>query len=196
MKDTRIAKLIGEQMAEGKGIVGRIYIHSETGAQDDREGWIGSYDPEELEERGISAERAFDEDEGQTLFGADLWEGEIEGRKLRVTWPDDAEAHEVEIEDISAAAAALGRKGGSAKSEAKAKAVRENGKLGGRPPKIDDEDSPETLEVITVHADDGAEQTFGRRELGLADDRGYTRKEWLAALAKAGYTRKGIASID
>ena len=34
---------------------------------------------------------------------------------------------------ISEAAAALGRKGGKSKSEAKAKAARENGKLGGRP---------------------------------------------------------------
>jgi len=34
----------------------------------------------------------------------------------------------------SQAAAALGRKGGSVKSEAKAKASRENGKKGGRPP--------------------------------------------------------------
>lgn len=35
--------------------------------------------------------------------------------------------------NISEAAAALGRKGGKAKSEAKAKAARENGKKGGRP---------------------------------------------------------------
>ena len=35
--------------------------------------------------------------------------------------------------DISKAAAALGRRGGSVSSPAKAKAVRENGKLGGRP---------------------------------------------------------------
>lgn len=35
--------------------------------------------------------------------------------------------------DISQAAAALGRKGGSVKSEAKAAAVRANGALGGRP---------------------------------------------------------------
>lgn len=35
--------------------------------------------------------------------------------------------------DISQAAAALGRKGGSVKSEAKASAVRANGALGGRP---------------------------------------------------------------
>lgn len=37
--------------------------------------------------------------------------------------------------EISAAAAALGRKGGAVKSEAKAAAVRENGKKGGRPRK-------------------------------------------------------------
>jgi hypothetical protein len=37
--------------------------------------------------------------------------------------------------DINKAAATLGRKGGSAKSDAKAKASRENGKLGGRPKK-------------------------------------------------------------
>lgn len=36
-------------------------------------------------------------------------------------------------EAIQLAAAALGRKGGSVKSEAKAKAARENGKRGGRP---------------------------------------------------------------
>jgi hypothetical protein len=35
--------------------------------------------------------------------------------------------------DIHSAAQALGRLGGLAKSKAKAKAVRENGKLGGRP---------------------------------------------------------------
>lgn len=34
---------------------------------------------------------------------------------------------------VTAAAAALGRKGGSARSEAKAAAVREYGKRGGRP---------------------------------------------------------------
>jgi hypothetical protein len=37
--------------------------------------------------------------------------------------------------DISKAAAALGKKGGSVKSERKAAAVRENGKKGGRPRK-------------------------------------------------------------
>ena len=37
--------------------------------------------------------------------------------------------------NISEAAAALGRKGGSVKSEKKAKAARENGKKGGRPRK-------------------------------------------------------------
>lgn len=34
------------------------------------------------------------------------------------------------------AAVSLGRRGGSVRSEAKARAVRENGKLGGRPRKI------------------------------------------------------------
>ena len=38
-------------------------------------------------------------------------------------------------EMVSRAAAAMGRKGGSAKSERKAKASAENGKLGGRPRK-------------------------------------------------------------
>lgn len=37
--------------------------------------------------------------------------------------------------ELSKAAAALGRKGGKAKSEAKTKAARENGKKGGRPRK-------------------------------------------------------------
>jgi hypothetical protein len=37
--------------------------------------------------------------------------------------------------NLSQAAAALGKKGGSVKSKRKAKAVRENGKLGGRPRK-------------------------------------------------------------
>src|SRR6266851_1481554 len=36
---------------------------------------------------------------------------------------------------LSSAAAVLGRKGGKSKSPAKVRAVRENGKLGGRPPK-------------------------------------------------------------
>lgn len=38
--------------------------------------------------------------------------------------------------DISKAAAALGRKGGSAKTKAKIKAAKRNGKLGGRPNKV------------------------------------------------------------
>ena len=40
------------------------------------------------------------------------------------------------IDDISAAAATLGRKGGSAKTSAKTAASRANGKKGGRPRKI------------------------------------------------------------
>jgi len=37
---------------------------------------------------------------------------------------------------LSEAAAVLGRRGGKAKTPAKAKAARQNGKLGGRPPKV------------------------------------------------------------
>jgi len=44
------------------------YMHKETGSVDDREGWIASYSAEELAERNLTAEQAFDEDEGRTLF--------------------------------------------------------------------------------------------------------------------------------
>jgi hypothetical protein len=44
---------------------------------------------------------------------------------------------------ISEAAAALGRKGGSVKSERKAAASRANGKKGGRPRKVKQEKSHE-----------------------------------------------------
>jgi hypothetical protein len=44
------------------------YMHKETGATDTREGWIASYSEEELEERELTAEEAFDEDDGETLF--------------------------------------------------------------------------------------------------------------------------------
>ena len=47
------------------------FIHKETGSVDDRDGWITSYSAEELEERGLTAEEAFDEDEGVTLFELD-----------------------------------------------------------------------------------------------------------------------------
>lgn len=40
-------------------------------------------------------------------------------------------------DDLSKYAKELGRKGGSVKSDKKAKASRENGKKGGRPPKED-----------------------------------------------------------
>lgn len=43
---------------------------------------------------------------------------------------------EYEIDETRKAAASLGRKGGSVKSEAKAKASAENGKKGGRPRKV------------------------------------------------------------
>ena len=44
------------------------YTHKETGTTDTREGWLCSYDAEELEVRGLTAEEAFDADEGVTLF--------------------------------------------------------------------------------------------------------------------------------
>ena len=46
------------------------YIHIITGAEDTKEGWILSYLPEELEARRLTAEEAFEEDEGTTLFEA------------------------------------------------------------------------------------------------------------------------------
>jgi hypothetical protein len=44
------------------------YMHVETGSVDTRDGWIASYDPEELDERELSAEEAFDTDLGVTLL--------------------------------------------------------------------------------------------------------------------------------
>jgi hypothetical protein len=44
------------------------YMHKETGSIDTRDGWISSYDPEELGERGMTAEQCFDADEDVTLF--------------------------------------------------------------------------------------------------------------------------------
>jgi hypothetical protein len=44
------------------------YMHKETGAVDDRDGWIASYTTEELDRRGLTAEEAFTEDEGVTLI--------------------------------------------------------------------------------------------------------------------------------
>jgi len=44
------------------------YMHLSTGAIDTKEGWIDSYLPEELEERGLTAEQAFFEDDGGSLI--------------------------------------------------------------------------------------------------------------------------------
>lgn len=46
----------------------KIYTHKETGAQDTKDGWVASYDTEELEARGLTAEQAFDADLDITLF--------------------------------------------------------------------------------------------------------------------------------
>ena len=43
------------------------YMHVHTGSIDTKEGWLSSYDAEELEARGLNAEEAFEEDEGETL---------------------------------------------------------------------------------------------------------------------------------
>jgi len=48
------------------------YMHVETGSVDTREGWIASYDKEELEQRGLTAEQAFAADEGKTLVESDI----------------------------------------------------------------------------------------------------------------------------
>jgi hypothetical protein len=43
-------------------------MHKETGSVDTRDGWVSSYCTEELDERGLTAEAAFAEDEGKTLI--------------------------------------------------------------------------------------------------------------------------------
>jgi hypothetical protein len=47
------------------------YMHKETGSVDTRENWECSYASEELEERGLTASEAFDEDKGKTLIALD-----------------------------------------------------------------------------------------------------------------------------
>jgi len=84
------------------------YIHKMTGSIDDEIGWVAAYDQEELAARDMTAEAAFRADIGVTLF---------------------------ELASHESAASALGRKGGSVKSDAKKRSSAENGKLGGRPKK-------------------------------------------------------------
>ena len=47
---------------------GELLIHKETGSVDTREGWLASYDPEELAERNLTAEEALISDLFRTLF--------------------------------------------------------------------------------------------------------------------------------
>ena len=47
------------------------YMHIVTGSTDTREGWIASYATDELAARGLTAEEAFDEDEGVSLVETD-----------------------------------------------------------------------------------------------------------------------------
>ena len=44
------------------------FTHRWTGSTATKEDWIAAYDPEELARRGLTAEGAFVEDEGRTLF--------------------------------------------------------------------------------------------------------------------------------
>lgn len=44
------------------------YVHVGTGSISTKEDWVASYDKEELEHRGMTAEEAFSEDEGVTLI--------------------------------------------------------------------------------------------------------------------------------
>lgn len=53
----------------------------------------------------------------------------------------------------------------------------------------------ETLSSITVYADDGQSQDFTCSDLGLAEGC-YTKKEWLKALEKNGYSALGMTSIE
>jgi hypothetical protein len=45
-----------------------FYMHKETGSIDSRDGWIASYSADELDARNLTAEQAFNADEGETLF--------------------------------------------------------------------------------------------------------------------------------
>ena len=59
---------------------------------------------------------------------------EVTGGHMVFEWESDYKNYL--DKERSRAASALGKLGGSAKSEAKSAAVRENGKLGGRPKKV------------------------------------------------------------
>lgn len=80
--------------------------------------------------------------------------------------------------DVSKAAAALGRKGGAAKSQAKARTAAENGKLGGRP--VD----PSIMKRMTLRLDDGRELEFANQYnyvfIRQADGSWKQREEWQA----------------
>lgn len=46
----------------------QFYTHKETGSVASMEDWIEGYDQQELAARGLTAEEAFEEDDGTTLF--------------------------------------------------------------------------------------------------------------------------------
>jgi DNA invertase Pin-like site-specific DNA recombinase len=66
-------------------------------------------------------------------------------------------------ENVRAQFAECGRRGGSAKSKAKREASASNGKLGGRPAKIDDE----TAELIEEMLLEGKPKTEIARAIGV-----------------------------
>lgn len=71
----------------------QIYIHIETGAEDTKEGWINSYDQDELDERGLTAIQAFEVDEDITLIKKHhtykKGDKKMKTKKTTVTIPDD-----------------------------------------------------------------------------------------------------------
>lgn len=58
----------GSSEADRQGDRMKTYVHIYTGSIDTQEGWISSYSVDELDEREITAEQAFLEDEGVTLI--------------------------------------------------------------------------------------------------------------------------------
>lgn len=71
------------------------------------------------------------------------------------------------MNEISKAAAALGKKGGAVKSDKKAAAVRENGKKGGRPRK-----QLETTEPLTIEHSQGLVWEIQGKDTGTIYGRG------------------------
>lgn len=78
----------------------------------------------------------------------------------------------VEAEDVSAAAATMGRKGGRAKSERKTAAVRQNAQRGGRPRLVWSDDH-EYNQVRIFETASGWRVDVWRQEMGALTDESY-----------------------